>query len=135
MRRLSAVKPRVLVVVGGIVLLLALFAIREYSLRRTPVGVWSDGNTELTFLDDGTAVVDDGRAARPLTWKSLGGNRFILTAAGFMPMSATGCFAANEVKLRSGAQDQIFHPGPRGTPIRVIMPAGAWFTGPTTCDL
>lgn len=116
-------------------LILTFLVVQRCSTRTSPIGVWSSGPTELTFLGDGTAVMDTGTQTIELTWRALKNRRFILTTTGFLHTSFSGCFGADVLKLRSTGDVASYSPGPRGTPVRVTMGFGRLFTGPVDCEL
>jgi hypothetical protein len=80
---------------------LFLFILAGCSKKDSDVlGVWSTGSEKITFLDDGTVLVEGNQNPIQLTWRRLDDNRLMLTGTGFGQVTLLGCVASGMIKLR-----------------------------------
>jgi hypothetical protein len=64
------------------------------------LGVWSTGTEKITFLQDGTALIEGPQAPLALNWRWLDQDRFMLTGTGMGQVTFVGCMAAGMIKFR-----------------------------------
>jgi hypothetical protein len=63
------------------------------------LGVWSNGQEKITFLEDKVALIE-GQQTIQLTWRQIENNRFIMTGSGFGQVTITGCMDPGLLKLK-----------------------------------
>ena len=64
------------------------------------VGKWKSGSETLHLLEDGTVLLETPRGAGSGVWRSVEGNRFMVTITGMGSLTMTGCHALGVVKMR-----------------------------------